>query len=142
MQALGNCSLRQLDHAIWLSGIQHTFEMNSQYPLMRVRLGLGIEPESADLEIQTTARQSEGPGALGNVAARPVQRGLNQVALDLLDRQCEVGCGPRRPGSAGGRREACRGDFGREMRRLDRPAAGAQRARTPDFVLALPHFAG
>ena len=54
--------------------------------LLLLREGWRFQPEAFELEIEAAASQAECLGGLGDVAARGVDRRLDHLALDFLDR--------------------------------------------------------
>src|ERR1700730_3363354 len=74
----------------WILSIHSSRQMDTKYPSVRVHLSPRIEAEAAEFQIQAPTCQAEIPGRLGDIAARPVERRLNQLALHLFHCRREV----------------------------------------------------
>lgn len=59
--------------------------------LPRVNLSRSIQAEPADLKVEPAAGQAKRSGGFRDVAAGAIERGLNEVALHVLDRGGKVG---------------------------------------------------
>ena len=57
---------------------------------MGVEFGSGVESEPPQLQIQAAPCQAQVSCRLGDIAGRPIERGLNELAFDLFDGGGEV----------------------------------------------------
>src|SRR2546430_13547745 len=86
----------------WIDCIQNTCKLSIQYPVSTLLSGIQsaavdlgfasrLQAEAAQFQIQTTTAEAQGSRRFRHISAASIERRLNHVALDLLDRGREVG---------------------------------------------------
>ena len=64
---------------------------------VRIEFGARVETKSSQFQIEASPGETQVPRRFGDVAGRPIERGLNELAFDLFDGRRQVRVRAKRP---------------------------------------------